>query len=159
MLACAVERITHDVMLRVGERAPAWAGLDQEEVSRSSYEYKGKWLLLYFYPKDDTPGCTAEACAFRDHFGKLQHRIMIIGISADDVESHKKFAQKYRLPFTIIADPNRTIIKAYGADGIIMAKRTSFLIRPTGEIAKVYSRVEPEKHAEEVDQDVRSYGV
>ncbi len=146
-------------MLKVGSSAPAWQGLDQDGVERSSDAYKGKWVLLYFYPKDDTPGCTKEACGFRDGFATLRKRIEIVGVSADSVESHQKFAQKYRLPFTIVADPSRTIIKAYGADGIIMAKRTSFLIRPTGEIAKIYLKVDPEKHPEEIDSDLNTLGV
>jgi peroxiredoxin Q/BCP len=146
-------------MLKVGSKAPVWQGLDQDGVERSSDSYKGKWVLLYFYPKDDTPGCTKEACGFRDDFTTLRKRIEIVGVSADSVESHQKFAQKYRLPFTIVADPSRTIIKAYGADGIIMAKRTSFLIRPTGEIAKIYLKVDPEKHPEEIDSDLNTLGV
>ncbi len=145
-------------MLKTGDKAPAWSGSDQDGVERSSDAYKGKWLLLYFYPKDDTPGCTTEACGLRDHFGKLQHRIAIVGVSADSILSHEKFAKKHRLPFTLIADTGRRIIKAFGANGMIMPKRISFLIRPDGMIEKIYPSVDCAKHAEEIDKDLDALG-
>jgi peroxiredoxin Q/BCP len=144
-------------MLKIADKAPAWSGADQDGVERSSDAYRGKWMLLYFYPKDDTPGCTTEACGLRDHFGKLQHRIAIVGVSADSIASHEKFAKKYRLPFTLIADPSRQIIKAYGADGMIMSKRISFLIRPDGTIAKIYPSVDCAKHAAEISKDLDEF--
>ena len=113
-------------------------------------DYQGMWVLLYFYPKDDTPGCTKEACAIRDvfpNFGKLNAEVL--GVSGDSVASHKKFADKYGLPFTLLADEKKEAIGLYG-----IAARTSFLIDPDGKIAKVYENVKPEKHAEEVLKDI-----
>lgn len=146
-------------MLSVGSLAPEWKGLDQHGKERSSEEFSGKWSLLYFYPKDDTPGCTAEACGFRDKYDELKKHIHVVGVSGDDTESHKKYALKYRLPFTIIADPARTIIRAYGVENNLKAKRSSFLIRPGGEIEKIYPEVDPEIHAAEVEADLDRLGV
>jgi peroxiredoxin Q/BCP len=141
-------------MLTLDTPAPAWLGLDQDGVQHSSDDYRGQWLLLYFYPKDDTPGCTKEACGIRDRFGSLSKKVAIVGVSADSVQSHKSFVEKYRLPFTLIADTSKTIIKTYGASGIPFAKRISFLVRPDGTIAKIYPSVDPAVHAEEIERDV-----
>ena len=128
-------------------------------------EQKGKWVLLYFYPKDDTPGCTTEACGFRDRFAELKkYGVMILGISADSVKSHKKFAEKYSLTFPILSDPDKKTIKAYDAwgqkkfmgksyDGIL---RISYLIDPEGKIVKAYETVKPEEHPDEVLRDVEA---
>lgn len=146
-------------MLQVSNVAPVWTAVDQDGKSRSLSEYRGKWVFLYFYPKDDTPGCTAEACGLRDSFEELQRHAEIIGVSADSQESHRKFREKYGLPFTLLADTGRTIINAYGANGMIFGKRVSFLINPDGVIAKVYSKIDCERHAQEVLSDLRAAAV
>jgi peroxiredoxin Q/BCP len=151
--------------LKAGDAAPAWKGPDQDGRVHDDNEYRGTWLLLYFYPKDDSPGCTAEACSFRDHFPALKKKgIAVVGISADDETSHKKFASKCELPFTLIADNDKAIVRAYGVwgkksmygkeyDGIF---RTTFLLDPSGTIAKVYEKVKPENHAAEILTDFES---
>ncbi|MBI3619040.1 peroxiredoxin [Candidatus Peregrinibacteria bacterium] len=140
--------------LTKGDRAPAFEALDQAGKIHTLQEYRGQWLLLYFYPKDDTPGCTAEACGLRDRFGDLQKLAAIIGVSADDIESHSKFVQKYSLPFTLLADPEKRILGAYGV-GSDFKKRVSFLIDPAGVIRQIYEKVDPEKHVAEVVQNLR----
>ncbi len=122
-------------------------------------------MVLYFYPKDDTPGCTKEACGFRDRMGDLQELgAVVLGVSADDVQSHKRFAEKYGLNFPLLADPGREVILAYGAwgkknlygkeyEGVL---RQTFLIDPEGRIAKVWRKVSPEDHAEEVAEALRA---
>ncbi len=148
-----------------GSLAPDFSLLDQDAVEHTLASYRGKWVLVYFYPKDDTAGCTKEACALRDadpDFSKLD--AVVLGISADSVKSHKKFAEKYGLPFTLLSDENKKAIHAYGVwgkkkfmgreyEGIF---RTSFLIAPDGKIAKVYEKVKPEVHAGEVIVDIKN---
>ena len=149
--------------LKIGDTAPGFTLPDQEGKEHSLSQYKGSWVLVYFYPKDDTPGCTREACALRDHlpkFGRL--KALVFGVSADSVASHKKFAQKFKLPFPLLADGEKKVIQAYGVWGEkqFMGKkyfgihRSSFLIDPKGKIAKVYEKVKPEVHAEEVLRDL-----
>lgn len=147
--------------------APDFALLDQDGEERTLSSYRGKWVLLYFYPKDDTPGCTKEACAIRDAFPRFDaNRAVVLGISPDSVKSHKKFAEKYELPFTLLADEGHLIADLYGVwgpkkfmgreyEGVM---RTSFLINPEGKIAKVYEGVKPEQHAEEVLADLAAFG-
>ena len=150
-------------MLSVGSSAPAFSLPDQEGKIRSLKEYAGRWVLLYFYPKDDTPGCTAEACGFRDLQDKLKERgVSVLGVSADPVEKHKTFAEKFALPFPLLSDPEKKMIEKYGAWGekTFLGKtymgifRMSYLIDPKGKIAKVYEKVKAEEHAEEVLHDV-----
>jgi peroxiredoxin Q/BCP len=140
----------------IGQPAPAWQARDQDGTLHSLDGYRGQWLLLYFYPKDETPGCTKEACAFRDAWADVQDKLRIFGVSADSQASHAEFALKHHLPFPLLADPDKTIINAYGANGLIMAKRVSFLIDPEGKIAKIYPQVKPEQHAAEVLADVQA---
>jgi peroxiredoxin Q/BCP len=139
-----------------GSTAPAFSASDQDGNVRTLESYRGHWLLLYFYPMDDTPGCTAEACAFRDLFAELKDVVSIVGVSGDSAESHQAFRGKYHLPFELLADPSRTMIAAYGADGILFPKRVSFLISPEGVIRKIYSSVKPEEHAKEILEDAQS---
>ncbi|MEK7129041.1 MAG: thioredoxin-dependent thiol peroxidase [Patescibacteria group bacterium] len=156
-------------MLKIGQKAPEFTLPDQDGKLHSLADYKGKRVLLYFYPKDDTPGCTTEACAIRDTFGDFQKMgLVVLGVSGDDVKSHKKFAEKYKLPFPLLADMEKKVLKAYGAwgkkkfmparrsagggggkehEGIL---RTSFLIGEDGKILKVYENVKPPEHAAEV---------
>lgn len=150
-------------MPAVGSVAPDFTLEDQDGVSHTLSSYQGKHVLLYFYPKDDTPGCTKEACAIRDawpDFKKVD--AVVFGISADSVASHKKFAEKFGLPFTLLADPEKKAVSAYGVWGLkkFMGReyegitRTSFLISPDGTIKKVYENVKPEQHAAEVLADL-----
>jgi thioredoxin-dependent peroxiredoxin len=140
-------------MLKINTKAPEIVLPDQDGVVQKLSSFLGGWVLVYFYPKDDTPGCTKEACAFRDnlpHFEKLG--VKILGISADKPEKHQKFIGKYGLNFTLLADEDRETIAKYGAEGSF--RRTSYLIDPRGMIRKVYDKVKPADHAEEVRRDV-----
>ena len=148
-----------------GEKAPAFALEDQAGKILRLADLRGKWVLLYFYPKDDTPGCTREACGLRDNHAQIQKAgAVVVGISVDDVRSHAKFAKKYDLPFRLVADPNREVVREYGVWGKkkFMGRvyegthRVSFLIDPKGRIAKVYPKVRPDDHAAEVLADLRA---
>lgn len=131
---------------------------DQNGSMHTLSQYKGKWRLVYFYPKDDTPGCTKEACNFRDAIGELQRLgVVILGISKDSVASHKKFEEKYHLNFTILSDESRDVIKAYGAWGGLGTLRKSFLIDPDGNIKKVYEHVNPTIHAGQIIEDMKGF--
>ncbi len=130
---------------------------DQNGNMHSLKEYAGSWLVLYFYPEDDTTGCTTEACNFRDArdiIGELSGA-KVVGISKDTVESHKKFAEKYNLNFTILSDTEHKAMIAYDSWGIMMAKRNTFIINPEGEIVKEYRGVEPSEHAAEIIEDLK----
>jgi len=152
---------------RVDSKAPTFTLPDQDGVFHTLSDSLGSWVLIYFYPKDDTPGCTKEACMVRDiwpDFSKTN--IKVFGISADSVKSHKRFADKYGLPFTLLSDEQKEVVKLYGVWGVkkMMGReyegisRTSFLINPEGVIVKVYEKVKPEIHAREVLEDVRAHG-
>lgn len=152
----------------VGSPAPAFSLPDQDGTIHSLEEYRGKWVLLYFYPKDDTPGCTIEACTIRDQFTDFQKiGAVVLGVSTDSVESHRKFATAYRLPFTLLADAQKEVVQQYSVYGekTYMGKkylgtfRTSFLIDPSGTIRTVYEDVQPERHASEVIADLSAFGV
>lgn len=143
------------------KKAPNFSLPDQDGTIHSLLDYSGQWLLVYFYPKDDTPGCTKEACSFRDGFSLFSEKgLSIIGISKDSVQSHKKFADKFQLNFPLLADESKETIKAFGAwtergfmghPGIL---RNSYLINPQGEIVKEYRKVKPELHATEILNDL-----
>lgn len=148
---------------KAGTKAPDFTLPDQDGKMHTLSAYQGKWVLLYFYPKDDTPGCTAQACAIRDaepDFKKL--KAVVLGISVDTVKSHKKFAEKYGLPFTLLADEDKKVVKKYGVWGLkkFMGReyegvmRTSFLVDPEGKIARVYENVKAAQHAEMVLADL-----
>lgn len=139
---------------------------DQDGVKHSLEDYAGKWLVLYFYPKDDSPGCTAEACEFRDAreiIAELGHAT-VVGISKDTVKSHKKFADKYGLNFTLLSDPDHTIIEAYGAwqekskygKKYMGIQRSTFIIDPSGNIVKNYPKVSPKDHAAAIIADLQA---
>ena len=143
-----------------GEAAPEFELPDQNGIVRSLAEFSGHWRVLYFYPKDDTPGCTEEACRFRDDFAALNALgAVVIGISMDTPASHARFAGKYQLPFYLLADKNGAITRAYGAlmkFGLIrLARRYTFIIDPTGRIAKAYQSVDPASHSREVIGELR----
>ena len=101
------------VLPSVGTKAPDFTLQDQDGVSHTLSHHKGQWVLIYFYPKDNTPGCTTEACSLREHFGELRKKLEVIGVSHDKVETHAKFASKYQLPFTLLSDPKKEIIQAF----------------------------------------------
>ncbi|MCB0596519.1 MAG: thioredoxin-dependent thiol peroxidase [Lewinellaceae bacterium] len=145
--------------LKEGDKAPDFQGVDQNEKTISLSDYKGKKLILYFYPKDDTPGCTAEACNLRDNFSVLKKEgFELLGVSPDDPKKHKKFIDKYSLPFPLIADTEKEILNAYGVwgpkkfmgreyDGV---HRTTFVIDEAGKIEKIIAKVNTKAHAEQI---------
>jgi peroxiredoxin Q/BCP len=147
------------VELKVGDKAPAFKLKNQDAKLFSLADLKGKPFVLYFYPKDDTSGCTKEACNFRDEFPKFEKlKAEIIGISADSVESHKKFAEKYNLPFDLLSDEKKEVVEKYGVwqeksmygkkyMGIV---RTTFIIDATGKISKIFPKVKVDEHNSEV---------
>ena len=146
-------------MLSAGDKAPQFTLNDGDGNKVKLSDFKGKKVVLYFYPKDDTPGCTKEACSFRDAFADLKKRdIKVLGVSKDSEASHKKFAAKYKLPFTLLADPDHSIADAYGVYGekkfmgrtYLGVKRVTFLIDEKGKVKKVFEKVKPEEHAREV---------
>jgi peroxiredoxin Q/BCP len=151
--------------LTIGKKAPAISLPDQNGKTHQLKDYLGQWVLVYFYPKDDTTGCTKEACQLRDslpRFTKL--KAVVLGISVDTVASHKKFAGKYKLPFTLLADEKKEVVEKYGVwqeksmygRKYMGTVRTSFLIDPSGKIAKIYEKVKPELHAAEVLADLQT---
>jgi len=145
----------------VGSDAPSFKLQDQNGEWHSLEDFKGTWLAVYFYPKDDTPGCTKEACNFRDNIYAFRAiGASVVGISVDDVESHKEFSDKYKLPFTILADEKGQTAKNYGVlkdyKLIKLASRQSFIINPEGKIAMHYDDVDPDTHTAEVLADLKS---
>lgn len=147
-----------------GTKAKNFTLPDQGGKTHTLQDYAGKWVVLYFYPKDDTPGCTVEACQFRDNFPKFKRsKTVILGISVDAVKKHAKFVAKYELPFTLLSDEEKQVVALYGvwAKKKFMGReymgilRTSFLISPDGKIAKVYEDVKPSEHALEVLCDIK----
>ncbi len=139
-------------MLVAGMQAPDFEAETQKGKIRLS-RFRGKTVVLYFYPKDDTPGCTKEACSFRDNLPLLEKSgAVVIGVSKDSVDSHKEFAEKYKLNFHLVADPDGEICKTYGADKGFgaSAKRMTFIINKQGKIAHVFPNVNPEHHSKEV---------
>ncbi len=151
-------------MLDVGDKAPAFSLPDQSETIHKLSDYKGKWLLIYFYPKDDTPGCTKEACGIRDNFPTFKKmNAVVFGVSKDSPAKHQKFIDKYELPFTLLADESTEMIQAYGAwkeksmygKTFMGINRISYIVDPDGKIAKVYPKVKPAEHAQEVLEDLQ----
>ena len=152
-------------MLKMRNKAPTFSLPDQTGNIHNLADFKGQWVLLYFYPKDDTPGCTKEACMIRDswpEFKKLP--VHVFGISVDSVKQHAKFAEKYELPFTLLADEEKDVVKKYEVWGEkkFMGRsyqginRVSYLIDPEGNIAKIYENVKPAEHAQQVLEDLKS---
>ena len=150
--------------ITTGKKAPAFALPDQEGKTHTLAQYRGQFGLVYFYPKDDTPGCTIEACQFRDNFPKFgKLNAVVLGISTDPVKKHAKFVEKYELPFTLLADEEKKVVEMYGVWGTkkfmgreyMGTARTSFLVDPEGTVVKIYENVKPAKHAEEVIEDIK----
>jgi len=152
-------------MIKENTKAPEFTLSDQKGQDISLADYAGKKLILYFYPKDDTPGCTTEACNFRDDYSVYEDlNVEVVGISPDNVKSHGKFADKYELPFTLLADDGHAVCEAYGVwgrkksfgreyDGV---KRTTFLIDESGTVRKVFAGVKPASHSQEVIEAVKA---
>jgi peroxiredoxin Q/BCP len=146
-------------LLQPGAKAPDFSTTDQSSKKITLKDYRGKKVVLYFYPKDDTPGCTKEACAFRDHFAEFkQLGVEVLGVSVDTEKSHKSFAEKFKLPFTLLADTDKKIVNAYGVWGeksmygrkYMGTNRVTYLINESGYIAAVFPKVKPQEHAEEI---------
>jgi len=145
--------------LKEGGKAPEFSADTNGGGKISLADFKGKNVVLYFYPKDDTPGCTKEACAFRDNFSEFKRRgAIVLGVSPDSVKSHDRFAEKFKLPFTLLADEDKKIVEAYGVWGeksfmgrkYMGAHRVTFLIGPDGRIKKIWPQVKPDEHAQEI---------
>jgi peroxiredoxin Q/BCP len=146
---------------QAGDDAPGFKLQDQNGEWHTLEDYRGSWLAVYFYPKDDTPGCTTEACSFRDNIYSFETiGAKVVGISVDDVDSHKEFSDKYKLPFTILADEDKKVSDAYGVLKnymlIKIASRQSFIVDPEGKVAKHYEKVDPDTHTEEVLADLKT---
>ena len=150
-------------MLKNGDIAPDFTLLDSEGNAVSLSDFKGNKVIIYFYPKDDTSGCTKEACNFRDNYSQLKEKnVAVIGISKDSVSSHVKFKNKYDLPFILLSDPNHQVIETYGAYGekkmygrtYMGTIRMTYLVSEEGLILKIYDKVKPDKHVEEILKDL-----
>ncbi len=146
-----------------GDAAPFFELRDQNGEAHRLRDYAGRWLVLYFYPKDDTPGCTAEACEFRDdvhQFRKMD--VALLGVSLDDTDSHREFAEKYHLPFPLLSDRGGEVAAAYGSlfslGPLKFAKRHSFIIDPKGVLARVYRDVSPKSHSDRIIADLKALG-
>ena len=147
---------------KAGDMAPVFQLPDQDGKVHTLADYRGKWLVLYFYPKDDTPGCTEEACKFRDDLHKLTALgAKVVGISVDDSRSHAEFARKHALPFPLLADKDMVVTERYGVLMNLLftkvAKRYTFLIDPQGKVKKVYDKVETSRHSQEIIDDLKMY--
>jgi len=151
-------------MLAIGKKAPVFSLRDQDGKLHKLSDYDGKWRIVYFYPKDDTAGCTKEACAIAEVYKDFSKAgVKVFGVSKDSVVSHKKFAQKYNLPFTLLSDESTKIIEKYGAwqerslygRKFMGTVRVSYIINPAGKIAAVYPKVSPDKHALQLLADVK----
>jgi peroxiredoxin Q/BCP len=145
----------------IGSPAPDFRLQDQKGTWHSLADYRGKWLVLYFYPKDNTPGCTTQACEFRDNvFAFRDAGATIVGISVDTVDSHRKFAEEHGLPFTLLADPDKTVTTEYGVlrnlFGFKLASRETFIIDPRGLVMKHYPNVDPKGHSQLVLKDLEA---
>lgn len=154
----------NEPMLKKGDSAPEYLLPDQDNKERKLADQQRKWTVIYFYPKDDTPGCTTEACAIRDIYNDFMRMgVDVIGVSKDSPESHKQFAEKYELPFTLLSDKDGEMINAYKAWGkkswfgkeIEGIKRVSYLVSPDLTIARIYPKVDPTNHALELLTDLK----
>jgi len=145
--------------LKVGEKAPNFSLQDQNNVTHTLSDYEGQWVVLYFYPKDDTPGCTTQACDFRDAVKRIiVSKAVVFGLSLDSVASHKLFAEKYNLPFSLLADETGEVSELYDSLHWLKSysKRNTFIVDPKGNIAKIYLSVDPKTHSQMVLSDLES---
>lgn len=135
-------------MLMAGQAASGFTLMDKDDKAISLSDFRGQKVVLYFYPKDDTPGCTKQACAFRDAYAEFTAcKVAVIGISRDNAASHKSFAQKYHLPFILLADTDGAVIAAYGVKGILGATRTTYVISEEGMVEMVFEKASPDTNA------------
>ena len=145
--------------LKVGDKAPNFSLQDQNNITHTLSDYEGQWVVLYFYPKDDTPGCTTQACDFRDAVKRIiASKSLVFGLSLDSVASHKLFAEKYNLPFSLLADETGEVSKLYDSLRKLLgyAKRYTFIVDPEGNIAKIYLSLDPKTHSQMVLSDLES---
>jgi peroxiredoxin Q/BCP len=151
-------------MLKIGKKAPVFSLLDQNSEVKNLKDLTGKWAVIYFYPKDDTPGCTKEACMIAEVYKDFEKKdVTVFGVSKDSPKSHLKFAEKYNLPFTLLSDPEATMIQKYEAwkEKSMFGKkymgidRITYVIDPNGKIAKVYEKVDPASHALQILADIK----
>ena len=145
--------------LKVGEKAPNFSLHDQNNITHTLSDYEGQWVVLYFYPKDDTPGCTTQACDFRDAVKRIiVSKAVVFGLSLDSVASHKLFAEKYNLPFSLLADEAGQVSELYDSLNNLLvyksAKRNTFIVDPKGNIVKIYLSVDPKTHSNMVLNDL-----
>ena len=143
--------------LKIGDKAPNFSLQDQNNITHTLSDYEGQWVVLYFYPKDDTPGCTTQACDFRDAVKRIiVSKSVVFGLSLDSVTSHKLFAEKYNLPFSLLADETGEVSELYDSLRKLLgyAKRNTFIVDPEGNIAKIYLSVDPKTHSEMVLSDL-----
>lgn len=152
--------------LKEGAQAPDFSLPDEKGDHHTLSDYNGQWVLLYFYPKDDTPGCTKEAVMLKELYSDFKKvGVVVLGVSTDPIEKHKKFKDKYKLPFTLLADTNKEVVNTYGVwqkkkfmgREYMGTLRNSYLIDPDGKIAKIYESVKPNKHAQEVLNDMKVF--
>jgi len=160
VLLCMFTRL-HAESIEVGQNAPVFTLLDQTGQSHSLSNYSGQWVILYFYPKDDTPGCTKEACAFRDDYRVIvEQNTQVLGVSVDNQKSHATFANKYSLPFPLLADTGGKVAKQYQAltslGPLKFAKRHTFVIDPQGKIRKIYRKVNVANHSQQILSDLQA---
>ena len=142
---------------KVGDKSPNFSLQDQNNITHTLSDYEGQWVVLYFYPKDDTPGCTTQACDFRDAVKRIiASKSVVFGLSLDSVASHKLFAEKYNLPFSVLADETGEVSELYDSLRKLLgyAKRNTFIVDPEGNIAKIYLSVDPKTHSEMVLSDL-----
>lgn len=150
--------------IQLNKKVPEFVVFDESGVGQTPRNYRGQWLLVYFYPKDNTPGCTKEACAIRDAWGDFQKSgIAVLGVSPQDIKSHQKFSEKYQLPFPLLVDEEHKMADMFGVwrekkfmgRTFMGVERMSFLIDPKGKVIKIYEKVKPEEHADEILADVQ----
>ncbi len=150
--------------LETGQKAPGFVLRDQDGKTVKLSDYRGGWFLVYFYPKDNTPGCTKEARSIKDNIKSFsREKLSVVGISVDSVKSHERFADKYKLPFSILSDEDKKVVREYGVwikkkmmgREYMGTNRMSFLVGPDGRIAKIYDKVKPAEHAREVMEDIK----
>ena len=152
--------------VKIGIKAPDFKLPDQDGKMHKLSDYKGRWVLLYFYPKDNTSGCTVEACSMRDHMSNFNDmKTVVLGVSVDSVQSHYKFSKKYKLSFPILSDSEKKVVQLYGiwqkkklyGREYMGTVRASFLINPNGKIAKIYKSVQPAVHTQEVIKELKNW--
>lgn len=146
--------------IQTGENAPNFSLLDNHEKRHDLQNYLGQWLIMFFYPKDDTPGCTVEVCQFKENYAEiLALNVHVLGINTDKPDSHTRFIDKYQLPFPLLSDVDGEICQQYGTlfklGPIMFCKRHSFIINPTGQIAKIYRKVNPKNHSQQIIADLK----